>query len=67
MRPHGRISWRVKFRPEGEQDMAAAAGWYEAQPAGLRVEYVEEVILMWNALIEDPVLICRRHPGKNIR
>jgi len=47
--------------------MAAAAGWYEAQPAGLRVEYVEEVILMWNALIEDPVLICRRHPGKNIR
>jgi plasmid stabilization system protein ParE len=61
------VSWVVEFRPEVEQDMAEAAAWYEARQAGLGREFVEEVIQVWRALGENPLLNCRRHPTKNIR
>jgi toxin ParE1/3/4 len=61
------VNWVVEFRPEVEQDMAEAAAWYEARQAGLGGEFVEEVIRVWRALAEDPLLNCRRHPTKNIR
>ena len=47
--------------------MAEAAAWYEARQAGLGREFVEEVIQVWRALGENPLLNCRRHPTKNIR
>jgi len=61
------MNWQVEFRPEVEQDMAEAAVWYEARQPGLGREFVEEVICVWDALAENPMLNCRRHPTKNIR
>ena len=59
--------WRVEFRPEVEHDVAEAAAWYETQQPGLGLAFVEEVIQVWDALTENPLLPCRRHPTKNIR
>jgi plasmid stabilization system protein ParE len=61
------MSWRVDFRPEVEQDVAEAAAWYEARQPGLGSDFIEEVIRVWHALAENPLLNCRRHPAKNIR
>ncbi|MEI6083579.1 MAG: type II toxin-antitoxin system RelE/ParE family toxin [Verrucomicrobiota bacterium] len=61
------MNWRVEFRPEVEQDVAEAAGWYEARQPGLGREFVEAIIGVWDALAENPLLNCRRHPTKNIR
>lgn len=61
------MSWRVEFRPEVEQDVVDAAAWYEARQPGLGAEFVEEIICVWDALAENPLLQCRRHPTRNIR
>lgn len=61
------MKWRVEFRPEVEEDVAAAATWYEAKQPGLGAAFVEEVIQVWDRLAENPLLDCRRHPTKNIR
>lgn len=61
------MNWRVEFRPEVERDMAEAAAWYEARQPGLGSEFVEEIIRVWDALAENPLLNCRRHPTKHIR
>jgi toxin ParE1/3/4 len=58
--------WRVEFRPEVEQDVAAAADWYEVRQPGLGQEFVEEIIQVWDALADNPLLGCRRHPTRNI-
>lgn len=61
------MNWRVEFRPELERDMAEAAAWYEARQPGLGSEFVEEIIRVWDAPAENPLLNCRRHPTKHIR
>jgi len=61
------MKWRVEFRPEVEQDVAEAAGWYEARQPGLGAEFVEEIIRVWDALAENPLLNSRRHSMKDIR
>ncbi|MDB6024510.1 MAG: hypothetical protein JWM68_733 [Verrucomicrobiales bacterium] len=61
------MNWRVEFRPEVEQDVAEAAIWYESRVTGLGREFVEEVIVVWDRLAENPLLHCRQHPTKNIR
>jgi toxin ParE1/3/4 len=61
------MNWRVEFRPEVEQDVAEAAAWYEARQPGLGAEFVEEIIRVWDALSDNPLLNCRRHPTRNIR
>ncbi len=61
------MNWRVEFRPEVEHDVAEAAAWYESRQPGLGTEFVEEIIQIWDALAENPLLNCRRHPAKNIR
>ena len=61
------MNWRVEFRPEVELDVAEAAGWYEKREPGLGAEFVEEIIRVWDALTENPLLNCRRHPTRNIR
>jgi plasmid stabilization system protein ParE len=61
------MNWRVVIRPEVEQDVAEAAIWYESRQTGLGVEFVEEIIRVWDALAENPLLNSRRHPRKNIR
>ena len=61
------MNWRVEFRSQVERDVAEAAAWYEARQPGLGAEFVEEIIRVWDALAENPLLNCRRHPTKNIR
>jgi toxin ParE1/3/4 len=61
------MSWRVEFAPAVEQDVAEAADWYESRQSGLGAEFVEEIIRIWDALVDYPLLNCRRHPTKNIR
>ena len=61
------MNWRVEFRPEVEQDMADVAAWYDARQPGLGEEFVKEIIRVWDALGENPLLNCRRHPTRNIR
>ena len=61
------MSWRVEFAPAVEQDVAEAADWYESRQPGLGAQFVEETIRVWDALAENPLLYCRRHPVKNIR
>jgi hypothetical protein len=41
--------------------------FYRLGGARLGVEFVEEVIRVWDALAENPLLNFRRHPHKNIR
>jgi plasmid stabilization system protein ParE len=47
--------------------VAEAARWYESQQPDLGAEFVEEIIQVWDALAENPLLNARRHPHKNIR
>ncbi len=61
------MSWRVELRPEVEADVAEAAAWYEARQPGLGAAFVEEIILVWDALAENPLANSRRHTKKNIR
>jgi plasmid stabilization system protein ParE len=61
------MNWRVVIRPEVESDVTEAARWYESQQAGLGAEFVKEIIQIWDALADNPLLNARRHPRKNIR
>ena len=61
------MNWRVEFRPEVEEDLTEAAERYESRQPGLGVEFVEEIIRVWESLAANPLLNCRRHPTKNIR
>lgn len=61
------MKWRVEFRPEVELDMAEAAEWYESRQPGLGVEFIEEVVRVWDSLSENPLLNSRRLPNRNIR
>jgi hypothetical protein len=61
------MNWRVEIRPEVEADVAEDARWYNSQQIGFGAEFVEEIIQVWDALAESPLLNGRRHPRKNIR
>jgi toxin ParE1/3/4 len=61
------MSWRVVVRPQVEEDMAEAAAWYDARKEGLGAEFREEVIRVFDALADNPLLNSRRHPRKKIR
>jgi len=61
------MSWRVLIRPEVEQDVIEAAVWYDARHKGLGLEFVEDVIRVWDLLAENPLINSRRHRTRNIR
>jgi plasmid stabilization system protein ParE len=61
------MNWRVEFRPEVETDVADAAAWYEAHQLGLGAAFIEEVVITWRELAENPLLASRQLPGRNIR
>jgi len=61
------MNWRVVVRPEAVADVETAAGWYDQREEGLGSQFVQEVISVFDALAENPLLYCRRHPIKNIR
>jgi plasmid stabilization system protein ParE len=61
------MNWRVEFAPGVERDVSEAADWYESRQPGLGIQFLEEVIQIWDILAENPLLNCRRHPTRNIR
>ena len=61
------MSWSVVLRPEVEADVNEATEWYESQQSGLGDEFREEIIRVFDILVKNPLLQCRRHPRKNIR
>jgi hypothetical protein len=48
------MSWIVLLRPEAEQDLAAAHGWYEKKAAGLGDEFRDEFAVAMQLLETDP-------------
>ena len=61
------MNWQVVARPEAEDDVRQAARWYDSQREGLGDEFIEEVLTIFDALAQNPLLHCRHHPTKNIR
>jgi toxin ParE1/3/4 len=61
------MNWQVVTRPQAEDDIIETADWYDTQRAGLGDEFIEEVLLVLDAIEVNPLLHCRRHPTKNIR
>ena len=61
------MKWTVVARPQAENDVLEAADWYDRQQPGLGDEFIEEVVTVFDALVVNPLLHCRRHPTKNIR
>jgi plasmid stabilization system protein ParE len=61
------MSWRVVVRTEAGDDVAEAADWYDERSSGLGDEFIKEVLKVFDALTENPLLNSRRHPRKNIR
>jgi toxin ParE1/3/4 len=59
--------WRVALRPEVEVDVNDAADWYDHKEPGLGSAFVDEVIRVFDALAEKPLLHSRRHAMKDIR
>ena len=60
------MSWRVEFASQVQEDVAEAADWYERRQPGLGAQFVEEIVKVWDGLVENPLLNSRRHPAKNI-
>ncbi len=61
------MNWRVRVRPEAEDDIIEAAAWYENHSDGLGKMFVEEILAVLDALALNPLISCRRYPSKNIR
>lgn len=61
------MKWQVVIRSRVQEDVAEAAAWYEARREGLGLEFREEVIVVFDALADNPFLNSRRHPTRNIR
>ncbi|HEX5705466.1 MAG TPA: type II toxin-antitoxin system RelE/ParE family toxin [Pyrinomonadaceae bacterium] len=61
------MKWTVVARPQAENDVLEAADWYDRQQPGLGDEFIEEVVTVVDAIAENPLQNCRRHPIKNIR
>ena len=54
-RPHSRVTFDVRVRPEAEQDMTEAALWYEQQQRGLGQEFLDEALAVFTRLDEAPL------------
>ena len=48
------MSGIVLLRPEAEQDLTAAHGWYERKTAGLGDQFLDEFALAMQSLERDP-------------
>lgn len=61
------MTWSVVFNPRVESDMLQAAAWYEGKRPGLGDEFLDEVIVVWRSLADNPLLGARKHPIRNLR
>ena len=50
------MSYVVRIRKEAEQDLAAAASWYEERRSGLGQEFLDEFMIVRERLSENPML-----------
>lgn len=46
----------VRLRSEAEQDLGEAARWYERQLAGLGQQFLDEVLLAFRTIAEQPTM-----------
>jgi plasmid stabilization system protein ParE len=61
------MRWEVVARPQAKDDLIEAVDWYDRQQLGLGDEFIEEILVVFDALEVNPLLHCRHHPTKNIR
>ncbi|HVU16033.1 MAG TPA: type II toxin-antitoxin system RelE/ParE family toxin [Candidatus Didemnitutus sp.] len=61
------MNWQLVFSFRAEEDLAAAAVWYEGKRKGLGHEFVDEVVECLKDLGLHPLLAARKHPTKNLR
>lgn len=61
------MNWRLVALPEVEEDILQAAEWYELQLLGLGGQFVIEIELVLEMIAQDPLLLSRKHPSRNIR
>jgi plasmid stabilization system protein ParE len=61
------MNWQVVSRPEAVKDVIEIAEWYASRDEGLGDRFVEEFLAVLDELTKNPLLHCRRQPGKNIR
>ncbi len=45
----------IRLRDEAEEDLTAAASWYEQQRAGLGQEFLDEVLSTLQSIAEQPL------------
>lgn len=50
------MTWQVVTRPQAEDDVIEAADWYDTQRAGLGDEFIEEILVIFDALQINPLL-----------
>ena len=61
------MTWQVFSRPEAANDVIEIANWYDTRAEGLGDRFIDEVLVVLDALTRNPLLHSRRHPRKNIR
>jgi plasmid stabilization system protein ParE len=49
------MNLNVRLREEADQDLAAAASWYEQQRAGLGHEFLDEALSVFQLIAEQPL------------
>ncbi|MBS0397738.1 MAG: type II toxin-antitoxin system RelE/ParE family toxin [Proteobacteria bacterium] len=57
------MSYIARLRDEAEQDIAAAATWYEGQRTGLGHEFLDEMLAVIRRISEDPMIYPIVHRG----
>ena len=50
------MTLEVRLRPEAEQDVSDAAAWYGEKRAGLGHEFLDEIVVMFSAIAEAPLM-----------
>ncbi len=50
------VSHRIHFRPEAESDIEKAAVWYEKQREGLGNDFLDELLIACDTILENPNL-----------
>jgi len=61
------MTWQVFSRPEAANDVIEIANWYDTRAEGLGDRFIDEFLVVLDALTRNPLLHSRRHPRKNIR
>ena len=61
------MTWQVFSRPEAANDVIEIANWYDTRAEGLGDRFINEFLVVIDALTRNALLHSRRHPRKNIR